>query len=201
MGNEEVTNIWQQGRIESQREWGPKRAQACTWLKHRDDKEAAFKDKPEITLAKERNQTASKSPGEAQPESYGTVSTPERATEMERPKTPKAGRAPHTRPLTRRLCACLAFSSSSFLLFLVTPDLSFAAQLRDLSKGVSPTPILGGLITDLLVWSALPGKSLQLAQMALQVPLRLSPSFKCQFLRSYFLSIFTHQCLAYSGVQ
>lgn len=37
---------------------------------HEDDKEAAFKDKPEITLAKERNQTASKSPGEAQPESY-----------------------------------------------------------------------------------------------------------------------------------
>lgn len=120
------------------------------WLKHRDDKEAAFKDKPEITLAKERNQTASKSPGEAQPESYGTVSTPESNGDG-KTQNSKGRESPTPRPLTRRLCACLAFSSSPFLLFLFTSDLSFVAQLRDLFKGVFPTPILGGLITALLV--------------------------------------------------
>lgn len=175
MGNGEVKNTWQQGRIESQRERGPRRAQACMRLKHWDDQEAPFKDKPEIALG-QRNQTASKSP---RWETARELRNCEHTREQQRWKDTKiqGQREPHTpRPLTRPFCAWLAFSSSSFLPFLVTSDLSFAAQLRDLFKGVFPTPILGGLITALPVSSAPPGKSLRLAQMALQIPLWLSSS-------------------------
>ena len=178
----EVKNIRQQGRTESQRECGPKRAQASMWMKHWDDKEASFKDKPEIVLGQREIREQARAPDERQPESYATLSTHEWATEMERQRNPRTGRAPHPRPLTRRFCAWLAFSSSSFLQILVIPDLSSVAQLRDLFKVSTPNP--GGWTTALPVWSGPPGKSLQLAQMAVQVPLWLSSSFKCQFLRS-----------------
>ena len=94
---------------------------------------------------KRETRQQARAPDERQPESC------EHTREQQRWKDTKIqgqGEPQSPQPLTRRFCAWLAFSSS-FLLFLVTSDLSFVAQLRDLFKGVSP--ILGGLITALPV--------------------------------------------------
>ena len=146
-------------------------------------------------LAKERNQTASKSP---RWETARELWAHERATEMERHKNPRTGRAPIP-PAPHQAVLCLAC-----LLFLLpsVPGyiwLVFCGSAQRSFQGSFPHPRRAdhrpsGLICTprkVLTVSTNGSASSPMTFLIVQTPI-------CQ---EYFLSIFTHQCLAYSGIQ
>lgn len=187
----EVKNIRQQGRTESQRECGPKRAQASMWMKHWDDKEASFKDKPEIVLGQREIREQARAPDERQPESYATLSTHEWATEMERQEKSKDRESP-TPPAPHQAVLCLA----CLLFFLLPPDpgyiwLIFCGSTQRPFQGLHTQPRRVDHCPSGLIWT--PRKVLTVSTNGCASSPMTFLIIQMPISQEYFLSIFNHQ--------